>query len=112
VTRDQKRIIYVRCTPEEAETIRKAAKAERRTLSNFVLNALFVFNRGITHRPEEGLVEPRSRKLDRKDVKATLDRARQTQSDYVAARLARAQQRTERTQMRLAIAAQRHQRQK
>jgi uncharacterized protein (DUF1778 family) len=31
--------IYVRCTPEEAERIRKAARAERRTISGYILNA-------------------------------------------------------------------------
>ena len=31
--------IYVRCTPEEAEKIRKAARAERRTISGYILNA-------------------------------------------------------------------------
>ena len=33
--------LFVRCTDEEAERIRKAARAERRTVSGFVLNAVF-----------------------------------------------------------------------
>jgi uncharacterized protein (DUF1778 family) len=31
--------IYVRCTPEEADKIRQAARAERRTISGYILNA-------------------------------------------------------------------------
>ena len=33
--------LFIRCSEEEAERIRRAAKAERRTLSGFVLNAAF-----------------------------------------------------------------------
>lgn len=32
--------LLIRCSQEEAETIRAAAKAERRTLSGYVLNAI------------------------------------------------------------------------
>lgn len=32
--------LLVRCTDEEAERIRQAAKTERRTLSSFILNAV------------------------------------------------------------------------
>ncbi len=31
--------IYVRCTSEEAEKIRQAARIERRTISGYILNA-------------------------------------------------------------------------
>jgi uncharacterized protein (DUF1778 family) len=33
--------LLVRCTEEEAETIRDSARAERRTISGFVLNVVF-----------------------------------------------------------------------
>ncbi len=32
--------LFVRCTPEEAERIHKAAKAERRSLSGYILHAV------------------------------------------------------------------------
>ena len=32
--------VLVRCTPEEADAIRRAAKRERRSISGFVLNAV------------------------------------------------------------------------
>lgn len=32
--------LLIRCTPEEAEMIRRAAKAERRTISAYILNAI------------------------------------------------------------------------
>jgi len=41
VARVKKAALFVRCTEEEAEKIRRAAKAERRTVSGFVLNAVF-----------------------------------------------------------------------
>jgi uncharacterized protein (DUF1778 family) len=37
----KKAAVFVRCTEEEAERIRRTARAERRTLSGFVLNAVF-----------------------------------------------------------------------
>ena len=39
--RMKKAAVFVRCTEEEAERIRRTARAERRTLSGFVLNAVF-----------------------------------------------------------------------
>ncbi len=36
---EKRAAIYVRCSPEEAEKIRKAAHAERRTISGYILNA-------------------------------------------------------------------------
>jgi hypothetical protein len=39
--RIKKAALFVRCTEEEAERIRRTAKAERRTVSGFVLNAVF-----------------------------------------------------------------------
>ncbi len=36
---DKRAAIYVRCTAEEAEKIRQAAHAERRTISGYILNA-------------------------------------------------------------------------
>ncbi len=36
----KKTAILLRCTPEEAELIRRAAAHERRTLSGFILNAV------------------------------------------------------------------------
>ena len=33
--------LFVRCTEEEAEKIRRIAKAERRTVGGFILNAVF-----------------------------------------------------------------------
>jgi uncharacterized protein (DUF1778 family) len=36
---EKRAAIYVRCTPEEAEKIRKAARTERRTISGYILNA-------------------------------------------------------------------------
>jgi uncharacterized protein (DUF1778 family) len=39
--RTKKAALFVRCTEEEAERIRRTAKAERRTVSGFVLNAVF-----------------------------------------------------------------------
>ncbi len=36
---DKRTAIYVRCTPEEADKIRQAARAERRTISGYILNA-------------------------------------------------------------------------
>lgn len=39
--RIKKAAVFVRCTEEEAERIRRTARAERRTLSGFVLNAVF-----------------------------------------------------------------------
>ncbi len=32
--------LFVRCTPEEAERIRHAAKQERRTVGGYILNAV------------------------------------------------------------------------
>lgn len=39
--RIKKAALFVRCTEEEAERIRRTAKMERRTVSGFVLNAVF-----------------------------------------------------------------------
>ena len=39
--RVKKAAVFVRCTEEEAERIRRTAKSERRTVSGFVLNAVF-----------------------------------------------------------------------
>ncbi|HYN15013.1 MAG TPA: DUF1778 domain-containing protein [Terriglobales bacterium] len=39
--RIKKAALFVRCTEDEAEKIRRTAKAERRTVSGFVLNAVF-----------------------------------------------------------------------
>jgi uncharacterized protein (DUF1778 family) len=41
VPRIKKAALFVRCTEDEAEKIRRTAKAERRTVSGFVLNAVF-----------------------------------------------------------------------
>ena len=41
VPRNKKAALFVRCTEEEADRIRGAAKSERRTVSGFVLNAVF-----------------------------------------------------------------------
>jgi len=41
VARVKKAALFVRCTEEEADKIRRTAKAERRTVSGFVLNAVF-----------------------------------------------------------------------
>jgi uncharacterized protein (DUF1778 family) len=41
VPRLKKAAIFVRCTEQEAEKVRQTARAERRTLSGFVLNAVF-----------------------------------------------------------------------
>jgi uncharacterized protein (DUF1778 family) len=41
VPRTKKAALFVRCTEEEAEKIRRTAKAERRTVSGFMLNAVF-----------------------------------------------------------------------
>jgi uncharacterized protein (DUF1778 family) len=41
VPRTKKAALFVRCTEEEAERIRRTAKMERRTVSGFVLNAVF-----------------------------------------------------------------------
>jgi uncharacterized protein (DUF1778 family) len=36
----QRTALLVRCSEEEAETIREAAKRERRTISGFILNSV------------------------------------------------------------------------
>ena len=36
-------LILIRCTAEEAELIREAAKRERRTVSGFALNAMLKY---------------------------------------------------------------------
>ena len=41
MARVKKAALFVRCTEEEAEKIRRTAKAERRSVSGFVLNAVF-----------------------------------------------------------------------
>ena len=41
VMRSKAAALFIRCSDEEAERIRKAAKAERRTVSGFILNAVF-----------------------------------------------------------------------
>ncbi len=41
VPRVKKAALFVRCTEEEAAKIRRTAEAERRTVSGFVLNAVF-----------------------------------------------------------------------
>jgi len=41
VARLKKAALFVRCTEEEAEKIRRTAKAERRTVGGFILNAVF-----------------------------------------------------------------------
>jgi uncharacterized protein (DUF1778 family) len=55
--RAKKAAIFIRCSDEDAERIRHAAKLERRTLSGYILNA--VMNR-IGH-PEKMLREPENR---------------------------------------------------
>lgn len=50
--RNKTAALFVRCTEDEAERIRRAARAERRTVSGYILNA--VFNR----------IEMRERLLD------------------------------------------------
>ena len=39
--RNKRAALFVRCTEEEAERIRKAARGERRTVSGYILNAVF-----------------------------------------------------------------------
>jgi hypothetical protein len=46
--------LLIRCSREEAERIRKAAKRERRTVSGYVLNAVLT-RIGYFHRPFSGL---------------------------------------------------------
>jgi len=41
VARLKRAALFVRCTEEEAEKIRRIAKAERRTVGGFILNAVF-----------------------------------------------------------------------
>ena len=41
MARVKKAALFVRCTEEEAEKICGTAKAERRTVSGFILNAVF-----------------------------------------------------------------------
>jgi hypothetical protein len=41
VTRNKPAAIFIRCSDEDAERIRKAARAERRTISGYILNAVF-----------------------------------------------------------------------
>jgi uncharacterized protein (DUF1778 family) len=41
VARVKKAALFVRCTDEEAEKIRRTARLERRTVSGFILNAVF-----------------------------------------------------------------------
>jgi Protein of unknown function (DUF1778) len=41
VPRNKKAALFIRCTEEEAEKIRRTARAERRTVSGFILNAVF-----------------------------------------------------------------------
>jgi uncharacterized protein (DUF1778 family) len=36
----QRTAVLVRCTPDEADAIRKAARRERRSISGFILNAV------------------------------------------------------------------------
>jgi uncharacterized protein (DUF1778 family) len=40
VLKNGRTALLVRCTKEEAEDIRQTAKAERRTISGFILNAV------------------------------------------------------------------------
>lgn len=40
LSKRKKTAILLRCSPEEAEMIRRAAALERRTLSGFILNAV------------------------------------------------------------------------
>lgn len=46
--------LIIRCTPEEAERIRAAAKRERRTISAFVVNAITEWMR--TQEPQKSEV--------------------------------------------------------
>ncbi len=41
MARNKKAALFVRCTEEEAERIRRAARGERRTVSGYILNAVF-----------------------------------------------------------------------
>ncbi len=58
----KKTAILVRCTPEEAEMIRKAAALERRTLSGYILNA--VMNRITTRATLPPPAMPMAKKKD------------------------------------------------
>ncbi len=58
--KSKKTAILLRCTPEEAEMIRRAAAHERRTLSGFILNA-------VMNRLRARLDLPRPPHLRRKD---------------------------------------------
>jgi hypothetical protein len=40
MARNKMAAIFIRCSEEEAQRIRQAVKAERRTLSSFVINAV------------------------------------------------------------------------
>jgi uncharacterized protein (DUF1778 family) len=41
VMRSKAAALFIRCSEEEAERVRKAARAERRSISGFILNAVF-----------------------------------------------------------------------
>jgi uncharacterized protein (DUF1778 family) len=66
---DRRTALLVRCSEEEAEAIRAAAKRERRTISGFILNA--VLNR-ITHQKQMEQTWRKGQPVERRANKETL----------------------------------------
>jgi uncharacterized protein (DUF1778 family) len=108
----KKTALFIRCTPEVAEKIREAAKVERRTLSEFVLNAVLYKNRDF-HQPEDTFDEEMSNELaqtrgelqsllsETLDLRPIFRLAHERYRRYSAASLARARSRIARSQDRL-----------
>jgi len=113
--------IIVSCTPKQAQKIRQAAKAERRTLSGFVLNAVFeklppevpaedIFDEEKAKELAQVRAELRLLLMDGTDLRQVFRLAYQVYGEHSAICSARARRRIARAQERLLKVAQRRER--
>jgi len=111
----------VRCTPEQAQKIHEAAKAERRTLSDFVLNAVLykvppevpiedIFDEERANELAQVHSELRSLLIDGTDLRQVFRVAYRIYAEHAAAGLANARRRYARADARLVKVAQRRER--
>jgi len=102
-------VIFIRCTQADLQKIKQAAKAERRTISDFVLNAVLYkarheFPADDTYDREGSFEELQMHRevlslvADTEDKQAVFRLANQCHSEYASASLARARRRIARAQ--------------
>ncbi len=108
----KKTAILIRCTPETAAKIREAAQAERRSLSEFVLNAVLYelplelpnahfFTEEMANELAQACAELGALLAEGLDLRQVLCFAYRHHADYAAASLGRARQRLAQAQRRL-----------